>query len=378
MCHPLFPGHDQSTLASRIFEILTMHSHTLPVIALSQISSAPKVSVLITSYNYGRFIGNAIDSVLTQSYLPCEIIVADDGSTDDSCEIVEAFAHAGKPVKLVREKHQGMAACMNAAFNLASGDIICLLDADDYFLPGKIEAVVSAFHSKPDAGFAIHRAQMIDPFGRKRGVYPLLSSLPQGNCAAATLSNAGILMGLPPTSNLSLRYEIARRIFPLPSRFSGYAEQVIHRMAPLMTSICSIDRTLSVWRLHHHNDGNSGYVAVERLERELGYMRDLWLQQREYLLERNPDFAASMPTLEKSPFYMKMQYMRHKLRNDPATRGYHKAMCALAKSNSSVTDLFWQHSIYLPRPVFQRCIDLLQTQSIWKEWLAKGARWLHT
>src|ERR1700761_3025918 len=105
-------------------------SHMLPIISLSPISSSPKVSVIITSYNYGHFIGKAIDSALDQSYSPGEIIVADDGSTDDSCEIVEAFARRRKPVKLVREKHQGMAGCMNAAFNLASGDIICLLDAD--------------------------------------------------------------------------------------------------------------------------------------------------------------------------------------------------------------------------------------------------------
>src|ERR1700759_112786 len=121
--------------------ISPMHSHSLPLVPLGNIIfSSPKVSVLITSYNYGRFIGMAIEKALDQSYPPYEIIVADDGSTDDSCEIVEAFTLQGKPVKLVRKKHQGMAGCMNAAFDLVSGDIICFLDADDYFLPGKIEA----------------------------------------------------------------------------------------------------------------------------------------------------------------------------------------------------------------------------------------------
>ncbi len=223
---------------------------TLAPLPLEPLGSTPSVSVLITSYNYGRFLGHAIESALRQSYPPTEVIISDDGSQDNSCEIVEGYISRGEPIKLLRGNHQGMAGSLNAAFRVSSGAIICLLDADDYFLPGKIEAVVSDFCSEPETGLAIHRAQMIDHCGRQRGVYPLLSSLPQGNCMEATLQNSGVLMGLPPTSNLSLRREVALSIFPIPANFSGYAEQVIHRIAPLVTSICAIDKPLSVWRLH--------------------------------------------------------------------------------------------------------------------------------
>jgi glycosyltransferase involved in cell wall biosynthesis len=352
-------------------------SFQLPIVPLDRLPAEPSVSVLITSYNYGQFIRRAIESAFHQSYPPKEIIVSDDGSKDDSCEIVESFVRDGAPVKLLRGKHQGMAGSLNAAFNSSTGEILCLLDADDYFLPGKISAVVSAFHSQSESGFAVHRAQMIDPFDHQRGTYPLLSSLPQGNCAEATLRNAGILMGLPPTSNLSLRREVARSIFPIPLQFSGYAEQVIHRMAPLITSICAIDQALSVWRLHHHNDGNSPYVAAHRLERELLYMRDLWLGQKSYLSMHSPAIAERLPDLETNPLYMRMLYMRHKLRDDPAASKCHAALCALSASEYSIVNLFWRHSIHLPRPLFQRCIDLLQTQGIWKECLARVAHLHH-
>jgi len=349
----------------------------LPSLPLKPLHASPSVSVLITSYNYGRFLGQAIQSALHQSYPLKEVIVSDDGSQDNSCEIAEDYSRRGEPVKLLHGKHQGMAGSLNAAFKASSSEIICLLDADDYFLPGKIEAVVSAFRSEPEAGFAIHRAQMIDQHDRQRGVYPLLSSLPRGNCMEATLQNAGVLMGLPPTSNLSLRREVALSIFPIPENFYGYAEQVIHRIAPLVTSICAIDKPLSVWRLHGRNDGNSARVAEERLDRELSYMHDLWFEQKNYLKERNPELAKRLPALETNPLYMRMRYMQLKLSGDPTARKCHSALCALLKPNRSPVDFFWRHSLDLPRPLFQKCVDLLQTQSIWKEWLARAVRRRH-
>jgi glycosyltransferase involved in cell wall biosynthesis len=344
---------------------------TLPFIELRPLPERPMVSVLITSYNYGCFLRQAIESVLQQSYFPIEIVVSDDGSEDDSCEIATDYINHGKPVKLFRGKHQGMAECLNNAFSKATGEILCFLDADDYFLPDKVEAVVDAFRSQPQAGFAVHRAQMVDHDCRPRGIYPLLTSLPRGNCAEAAFRNAGVLMGLPPTSNLSLRRSVAQRIFPLPWHFTGYAEQVIHRMAPLMTSICAIDKPLSVWRLHGRNDGNSARVAAKRLERELSYMDDLWNIQKSYLTLHNPELAACIPSLEQSAFYMKVQYMWRKLRNDPSTQDYHATLCAISKFRFSIVDLFWRYSLYFPRPIFQQCVDLLQTQSTLKEWLSR-------
>jgi glycosyltransferase involved in cell wall biosynthesis len=352
-----------------------MSADVLPLVPLKPLPSHPEVSVLISSYNYGRFLRRSIESALRQSYQPKEIIIADDGSEDDSCEIVESYVRHDARVKLLRGRHQGMAGSLNAAFRAASGEVLCLLDADDHFLPGKIEAVVSAFRSKPDAGFAIHRAQMVDQYDRQRGVYPLLRSLPQGNCLEETLRNSGVLMGLPPTSNLALRYQVANSIFPIPESFSGYAEQVIHRMAPLLTSICAIDGPLSVWRHHGSNDGNSTRVAPERLERELRYMQDLWLGQKSYLVALSPVLAESMPSLEKNLLYMRMCYMKYKLRGDPAARKCHAALCAMPESHEAVMGIFWRYSIYLPRPLFQKCVDLLQTQSIWKEWVARVLRW---
>jgi glycosyltransferase involved in cell wall biosynthesis len=343
-------------------------------IALKSLAPTPTVSVLITCFNYAAFVGQAIDSALAQTYTPTEIIVSDDASSDNSCEVVESYIARKPGIRLLRNPHGGMAANLNSAYRNCSGDIICLLDADDTFLPGKIEAVVKAFQSHPQAGFAIHRASLVDNQKRQRGLYPLLSALPTGDCAQTTYDNAGILMGLPPTTNLALRREIADEIFPIPMEYTGYAEQMIHRLAPLMTELCAVDEPLARWRLHGKNDQNSTRITTRRLERELKIMDSLWLEQKRYLERLDAGLARSFPSIERNALYLKMNYIRHRLNNDPATRQAYDDLCRYGLRKNSKVDQFWRFSNRLPRPVFQRAVDLMLTQSVWKQMVSRAIR----
>jgi glycosyltransferase involved in cell wall biosynthesis len=346
----------------------------LAPLALKSLPPKPSVSVLITCFNYGAYVGEAIESALEQTYPPAEIIVSDDASQDNSCEVVESYISRGLGIRLLRNPHGGMAANLNAAYQSSSGDVLCLLDADDTFLPGKIGAVVNAFRTHPEAGFAIHRASLVDNQKRARGIYPLLSALPSGDCAQLTYDNSGILMGLPPTTNLALRREVADRIFPIPVEYTGYAEQMIHRMAPLMTQLCAIDAPLARWRLHGANDQNSTRITPRRLERELKIMDSLWLEQKHYLEGISAVLAASFPAIGRNPLYLKMNYIRHRLNNDPAMRQAYSDLCAYGLRANSKVDRFWRYSNRLPRPLFQRAVDLLLTQSVWKEMVTRAIR----
>lgn len=346
----------------------------LAPIALNHLPCNPSVSVLITCFNYGAYVGRAITSALQQTYAPAEIIVSDDGSQDNSCEVVESYIQRGLGIKLLRNPHAGMAANLNAAYRSCSGDVICLLDADDTFLPGKIEAVVNAFRAHPRAGFAIHRASLVDNQGRARGIYPLLSDLPSGNCIDAIYQNSGILMGLPPTTNLALRREVADRIFPIPVEYVGYAEQMIHRLAPLMTELCAVGLPLAHWRFHGLNDQNALHITSRRLERELKIMDSLWLEQKHYLETIDESLARSFPPVHRSPLYLKMNYIRHRMNNDPAMRQAYNDLCRYGLRENSTIDRFWQYSIRLPRPLFQRAVDLLLTQSVWKQMITLAVR----
>ncbi len=89
-----------------------------------------KISVLINNYNYARFLPACIDSVLAQDYADFEIIVVDDGSTDDSRDIIASY---GTRIVPVLKENGGQASSFNAGFAASSGQILCLLDADDAF-----------------------------------------------------------------------------------------------------------------------------------------------------------------------------------------------------------------------------------------------------
>ncbi|PLX70670.1 MAG: hypothetical protein C0602_03940 [Denitrovibrio sp.] len=99
------------------------------------------ISVILNNYNYSRYIAEAITSVLEQSYANFELIIVDDGSTDNSKEIIEQFAKKDSRIKLCFKENGGQASAFNAGYEAAKGDIICFLDSDDYFAPEKLAEI---------------------------------------------------------------------------------------------------------------------------------------------------------------------------------------------------------------------------------------------
>ncbi len=108
------------------------------------------ISVIIATYNRAHYIAEAIRSAQAQTYPEVEIIVADDGSTDNTAEVVAGF---GDAVTYVRLPHRGQpAATRNAGLRVARGEFIAFLDSDDFFLPNKLALQLAAFEGHPDAG----------------------------------------------------------------------------------------------------------------------------------------------------------------------------------------------------------------------------------
>src|SRR5258708_23497185 len=102
----------------------------------------PLVSILINNYNYGRFLTNAIDSALAQTYQRIEVVIVDDGSTDNSREIISSY---GDRIIPVLKENGGQASAFNAGVEASRGEILSFLDADDSFFPEKISHVVALF-----------------------------------------------------------------------------------------------------------------------------------------------------------------------------------------------------------------------------------------
>jgi glycosyltransferase involved in cell wall biosynthesis len=100
------------------------------------------VSVIIPSYNYARYLGEAIDSALGQTLPPLEVIVVDDGSTDDTPDVLAKY---GDRIRVLRQKNAGVAVARNSGIAAARGEYVAFLDADDVWLPRKLELQMARF-----------------------------------------------------------------------------------------------------------------------------------------------------------------------------------------------------------------------------------------
>jgi glycosyltransferase involved in cell wall biosynthesis len=119
------------------------------------------VSVIITCYNQGRFLGDAIESVLKQSHRPIEIVVVDDGSTDDSSQVARKYLG----VELIRQSNAGLAAARNAGLNSCRGDFVVFLDADDRLLPLALETGTDRLNAHSNCAFAYGSYSLITEEG---------------------------------------------------------------------------------------------------------------------------------------------------------------------------------------------------------------------
>jgi glycosyltransferase involved in cell wall biosynthesis len=122
----------------------------------------PLVSVIVPTYNCADFVATAVQSVLNQTERDFEVIVVDDGSTDDTDT---ALARFGDAIRVVRRANTGVAAARNAGLALARGDWIAFLDADDYWVPTRLSTQLTALRGFPKAGFAFSDFDVIDASG---------------------------------------------------------------------------------------------------------------------------------------------------------------------------------------------------------------------
>jgi glycosyltransferase involved in cell wall biosynthesis len=135
-----------------------------PPPGLGQVSE-PSVSVVIPCYNQAHFLAEAIESALAQEQGQIEIVVVDDGSTDNAGEISKRYPK----VRYLRQENRGAAAARNTGIAASSGEFLVFLDADDRLLPGAVDAGVQAFRGEPAIACAIGACRDIGPGGEALG-----------------------------------------------------------------------------------------------------------------------------------------------------------------------------------------------------------------
>lgn len=132
--------------------------------------SKPTLSVIIPNYNDAAYIGVALKAILTQSFQPTEVIIVDDGSTDNSVEVIEAFSRKHPCITFLRnERNQGSIFSANRGLQAASGDYTYFASANDLVLPGFFEKSMSVLQQYPRAGLCCSDPAILDRSGRIMG-----------------------------------------------------------------------------------------------------------------------------------------------------------------------------------------------------------------
>jgi len=157
----------------------------------------PKVSVVIPTYNRAWTLKDAVASVLEQDYPNFELIVVDDGSTDDTGEVLSAYRDR---IRLIRQANRGVSAARNRGILAAKGDLIALLDSDDLWLPGKLSLQVDFLSNHPDLSICqteeiwIRNGVRVNPKKRHRKPSGIIF---KESLALCLVSPSAVMMRLP-------------------------------------------------------------------------------------------------------------------------------------------------------------------------------------
>jgi glycosyltransferase involved in cell wall biosynthesis len=303
-------------------------------------SQQPLVSILINNYNYGHFLQAAIASALEQSYQPIEVIVVDDGSTDNSQEIIASF---GDRIKAILKENGGQASAFNQGFASSQGDIICFLDSDDLFQPEKVAAIVHDFQQDQEIGWHFHHLELFgeaiatnsavtdinDP--NLSGIYNLMPYMRKGklaNCLPFDLSIA--------TSAMSFQRSLLEKILPMNQNIRITSDDYIKYAALGISKGFISLQPLAKQRIHGNNayTGNTkvgilkGLIQIltaanlkEKFPELSKFANNLaalaitifwWLGDDKYEIEKLINNYLAKTTLpEKLQIYSKAIYYRH-------------------------------------------------------------------
>lgn len=257
---------------------------------------SPSVSIILPTYNRAHLIPRAIASVSAQTFADWELIVVDDGSTDDTRALLESYsAQMGERIRIIRQPHVGPCAARNRGIDESRGRFLCFLDSDDEFLPGRLARPLELFDIRPELGFVYSDSACIDGRGvRHESV--LKDYAPHARCVPSQQIAPGLrvcgpglfdtLLGEYFISTISgmVRREVlgnAIRFQPDPA----YAEEWLFYLKVVRRCRSGfVDEPLC---LHHHTPGSLARTSAHR--NTLGRRQTLRL-----ILESFPDLPRHL------------------------------------------------------------------------------------
>jgi glycosyltransferase involved in cell wall biosynthesis len=219
------------------------------------------LSVIIPNYNYQEFVGLAIESALAVSWPRVQVIVVDDGSTDRSRDVIEAFR--GR-VTIVHQPNAGQLEAYNAGFRLATEAVVIFLDSDDLLDPEVMREIAAVW--RPGISKVQHRMRTIDAAGR-----PLGNTIPQyrgtptpqeiRQWAATTTAYP-----TPPGSGNAYSRDYLAQIFPLDDSCGKPGDASCLAAAPFLGDVVTVPKPLGSYRIHGRNDGAASTLDTRQFQ----------------------------------------------------------------------------------------------------------------
>ena len=226
-------------------------------------ASVGTVSVIIPNFNYARFVAQAIESALSLDWPDVEVIVVDDGSTDDSREVIARYADR---VTIVHQDNGGQIAACNAGFARSRGNAVVFLDSDDLLAPSVIREAAAVWR----AGLSKVQFQMrvIDAAGRPTGAFlPQYHVVPSSEDVQRWVMNSASYPTPPGSGNVYARRYL-EKLFPLVGEDRA-ADSYCLAAAPHLGDVVTVAKPLVAYRVHGQNDGAMVELDARRFSAEL-------------------------------------------------------------------------------------------------------------
>lgn len=219
-----------------------------------------KISVIIPNYNYARYLDQAIESVMDQTYKNLELIVVNNGSTDNSLEILAKYKNK---IRLIDQPNLGQSGARNSGLSVSSGEYIAFLDADDFWEPSKLEMQSKLINDVTQLVYC-----GVTPF-KDPGNEKLQSILPKykGDCANYFIDLPGVSVVLSGESTVLFTRDLLLKVGSFDTELNSTAGWDFFRRCSLLTEFDFISEPLVNYRLHSSNMSNSNNRVILDIRR---------------------------------------------------------------------------------------------------------------
>ncbi len=280
-----------------------------------------RLSVVSPNYNYGRFIGQAVESALAVDWPDVEVIVVDDGSTDYSLDVLHGF---GDQITVIAQENAGPRVACNRGFAQSRGDVVIFLDSDDMLEPSIARAVAEVW--RPGISKVQVQMRRVDANGWPAGrAFPTFRSTPSPDQIRQWMSATAAYPTPPGSGNVYAR-DFLERLFPLDDRCGDATDSACLAAAPYLGDVVTVPKPLVRYRVHGDNRssllGDPGRFT-QQIER--AYQRHRFAQEgaaqevaAQEVAARTHDIAAArlVRTLRRGRHLLQMRVAQRRVCSD--------------------------------------------------------------